>query len=123
MRRGPPLPSSTKGGSPGIRGTGALGINRSTAYGNAGTGFDVDVSGGRATLTANLSVADGRAVAPGSATVSTGNSWDLGGTWNAASVLSTDPAPLTGARRPDGSLPSAPSFLVPRAGTTVGARF
>lgn len=102
---------------------GTLSINRSTTYGNSGTGFDLDGSGGRATVTAGLSVADGRAVALGSATVSTGNSWDLGGTWNAGSVLSTDPAPLTGARRADGSLPSAPDFLVPRAGTNIGARF
>ena len=68
-------------------------------------------------------MADARAVALGSATVSSGNSWDLGGTWDAASVLSTDPAPLTGARAADGSLPSAPSFLVPRGGADIGARF
>ncbi|KOG34153.1 right-handed parallel beta-helix repeat-containing protein [Streptomyces resistomycificus] len=101
---------------------GALALTRNSTYGNAGTGFDVDVSGGKASLTANLSVADARAVALGSATVSSGNSWNLGGTWNAASVLSTDPAPLTGARTADGSLPSAPSFLVPRNGASVGAR-
>ncbi|KOU58981.1 pectate lyase [Streptomyces sp. MMG1533] len=103
--------------------TGALALSRNSTYGNGGTGFDVDVSGGKAVLTANLSVADARAVALGSATVSSGNSWDLGGTWNAASVLSTDPAPLTGARAADGSLPSAPSFLVPRSGANIGARF
>ncbi|MDQ1050366.1 right-handed parallel beta-helix repeat-containing protein [Streptomyces sp. V4I2] len=102
---------------------GALALTRNSTYGNAGTGFDVDVSGGKAVLTANLSVADARAVALGSATVSTGNSWNLGGTWNAASVLCTDPAPLTGARAADGSLPSAPSFLVPRNGASIGARF
>ncbi|MFD3497052.1 right-handed parallel beta-helix repeat-containing protein [Streptomyces sp. NPDC058678] len=102
---------------------GALALTRNSTYGNAGTGFDVDVSGGKAVLTANLSVADARAVALGPATVSSGNSWNLGGTWNAASVLSTDPAPLTGARAADGSLPSAPSFLVPRSGAAIGARF
>ncbi|MFE9443560.1 right-handed parallel beta-helix repeat-containing protein [Streptomyces sp. NPDC006602] len=102
---------------------GALALTRNSTYGNAGTGFDVDVSGGKAVLTANLSVADARAVALGSATVSSGNSWNLGGTWDAASVLSTDPAPLTGARAADGSLPSAPSFLVPRNGASIGARF
>ncbi|WP_217237660.1 right-handed parallel beta-helix repeat-containing protein [Streptomyces sp. AC555_RSS877] len=102
---------------------GALALTRNSTHGNAGTGFDVDVSGGKAVLTANLSVADARAVALGSATVSSGNSWNLGGTWNAAAVLSTDPAPLTGARAADGSLPSAPSFLVPRSGANIGARF
>jgi hypothetical protein len=103
--------------------TGALALSRNSTWANGGTGFDADVSGGKAKLTGNLSVADARAAALGSATVSSGNSWDLGGTWNASSVLSTDQAPLTGARGADGSLPSAPSFLVPRSGAAVGARF
>ena len=103
--------------------SGALALTRDSAYANAGTGFDTDTAGGTATLTASLSVADGRAAALGSATVSKGNSWDLGGTWNASSVLSTDPAPLTGPRTADGSLPSAPQFLVPRRGANIGARF
>ncbi|MET7686846.1 right-handed parallel beta-helix repeat-containing protein [Streptomyces sp. NPDC005483] len=103
--------------------TGALTLTRNTTWANGGTGFDADVSGGTAKLTANLSVADTKASALGSATVSSGNSWDLGGTWNASSVLSTDPATVTGGRAADGSLPSAPSFLVPRNGTAVGARF
>ncbi|KQV93880.1 right-handed parallel beta-helix repeat-containing protein [Streptomyces sp. Root369] len=103
--------------------TGALALSRNSTWANGGTGFDADVSGGKAKLTGNLSVADAKAVALGSATVSSGNSWDLGGTWNASSVLSTDPAGLTGARGADGSLPSAPSFLVPRSGAAVGARF
>ncbi|MCD9879311.1 right-handed parallel beta-helix repeat-containing protein [Streptomyces guryensis] len=102
---------------------GALALTHDSAYANAGTGFDADVSGGTATLTANLSVADGRAASLGSATVSKSNSWDLGGTWNASSVLSTDPTPLTGPRAADGSLPSAPQFLVPRGGANIGARF
>jgi hypothetical protein len=103
--------------------TGALVLTRNSTWANGGTGFDADVSGGTARLTANLSVADTKAAALGSATVSSGNSWDLGGTWNASSVLSTDPAALTSARAADGSLPSAPSFLVPRNGAAVGARF
>ncbi|ANS69624.1 pectate lyase, putative [Streptomyces lincolnensis] len=102
---------------------GALALTRNSTWANARTGFDVDTSGGRAVLTANLSVADATAAALGSATVSSGNSWDLGGTWNASSVLSTDPAPLTGVRKADGSLPAAPSFLVPRNGADIGARF
>ncbi|MFG2127018.1 right-handed parallel beta-helix repeat-containing protein [Streptomyces sp. NPDC048751] len=102
---------------------GALALSRNSTYGNQGTGFDVDTSGGKAVLAANLSVADARAAAVGPGTVASGNSWNLGGTWNASSVLSTDPAPLTGSRAADGSLPSAPSFLVPRNGAAVGARF
>ncbi|MFF7639715.1 right-handed parallel beta-helix repeat-containing protein [Streptomyces canus] len=103
--------------------TGALVLTRNSTWANGGTGFDADVSGGTARLTANLSVADAKAAALGSATVSSGNSWDLGGTWNASSVLSTDPAAITGARAADGSPPPAPSFLVPRNGAAVGARF
>ncbi|MFE2214297.1 right-handed parallel beta-helix repeat-containing protein [Streptomyces canus] len=103
--------------------TGALALTRNSTWSNGGTGFDADVSGGKAKLSGNLSVADAKAAALGSATVSSGNSWDLGGTWNASSVLSTDSASLTGARGADGSLPSAPSFLVPRSGAAVGARF
>ncbi|MFF4272880.1 right-handed parallel beta-helix repeat-containing protein [Streptomyces sp. NPDC001536] len=102
---------------------GALALTRNSTWANAGTGFDADGPGGTATLTANLAVADARAAAVGSGTAVSGNSWNLGGTWNASSVLSTDPAPLTGTRAADGSLPSAPSFLVPRNGAGVGARF
>ncbi|MEU0192025.1 right-handed parallel beta-helix repeat-containing protein [Streptomyces afghaniensis] len=102
---------------------GSLALSRNSTYANAGTGFDADVSGGTARLTGNLSVADQRPAAVGSGTVASGNSWNTGGTWDAASVLSTDPAPLTGPRAADGSLPKAPAFLVPRSGTAVGARF
>ncbi|WP_327319712.1 right-handed parallel beta-helix repeat-containing protein [Streptomyces sp. NBC_01235] len=102
---------------------GALALTRDSSYADGGTGFDFDTSGAKAVLTSNLAVADARASALGSATVSSGNSWDLGGTWNASSVLSTDTGPLTGARAADGTLPAAPSFLVPRGGAAVGARF
>jgi hypothetical protein len=102
---------------------GALALSRNSTYANAGTGFDADTSGGTARLTGNLSVADQRPAAVGSGTVASGNSWNIGGTWDTASVLSTDSAPLTGPRAADGSLPKAPAFLVPRSGTAVGARF
>ncbi|MET8076281.1 right-handed parallel beta-helix repeat-containing protein [Streptomyces sp. NPDC005303] len=103
--------------------SGALTLTRDTTWANGNTGFDADVVGGTAHLTANLSVADPKAAAVGSATVSSGNSWNLGGAWNASSVLSTDTTAITGARAAEGSLPSAPSFLVPRSGAAVGARF
>ncbi|MFJ8463457.1 right-handed parallel beta-helix repeat-containing protein [Streptomyces swartbergensis] len=102
---------------------GSLALSRNSTYGNAGTGFDADVSGGTARLTGNLSVADQRPAAVGSGTVADGNSWNIGGAWDAASVLSTDTGPLTGPRAADGSLPKAPAFLVPRSGAAVGARF
>ncbi|MEV0220662.1 right-handed parallel beta-helix repeat-containing protein [Streptomyces sp. NPDC050704] len=102
---------------------GALALSRNSTYGNAGTGFDVDGAGGKAVLTANLSVADASPAALGSATSSQGNSWDLGGTWNESSVVSTGTAAITGPRTSDGSLPAARDFLVPKNGAAVGARF
>ncbi|MFE2037559.1 DUF1565 domain-containing protein [Streptomyces scopuliridis] len=101
---------------------GALTLTRNTTFRNQGTGFDADVSGSRAVLSGNLSLADQTPAALGTGTVSSGNSWDFGGTWNDASVLSTDTSALTGPRGSDGSLPSAPAFLVPRNGTPIGAR-
>ncbi|WP_031482403.1 right-handed parallel beta-helix repeat-containing protein [Streptomyces bicolor] len=102
---------------------GSLTLTRNTTWANAGTGFDADVAGGTATLTASLSVGDARAAAVGPGTVAKGNSWNLGGAWDASSVLSTDSGAITRPRSADGSLPSAPTFLVPRSGAAVGARF
>ncbi|MFD6279363.1 right-handed parallel beta-helix repeat-containing protein [Streptomyces sp. NPDC060209] len=101
---------------------GTLTLSGNSTFGNSGTGFDADTTGARAGLTANLAVSDGRPAALGTDTVSSGNSWDIGGTWNDSSVLSTDTTPVTGPRGADGSLPSAPAFLVPRNGASVGAR-
>jgi hypothetical protein len=96
--------------------TGAITINRSTAWKNAKTGFDVD-GGSTSRLTANLSVGNKTAVALGSSTAS-GNSWNIGGTWT---FVSTDQATITGARNSDGSIRSS-SFLVPANGTAIGAK-
>lgn len=101
---------------------GALALTGNTTFRNSGTGFDADTSGAVAVLTRNLSVADGKAAALGTGTVADGNSWNLGGTWNEASVLSTDTGAVTGARAADGSVPSAPDLFVPRNGAAVGAR-
>ena len=102
---------------------GALALSRTTTFRNTGTGFDADGSGGKAVLTANLSVADARPAALGSGTTSSGNSWDLGGTWNDSSVVSTNTGTITGPRSSDGSLPPARDLLVPKNGTAIGARF
>ncbi|MFE3518504.1 right-handed parallel beta-helix repeat-containing protein [Streptomyces sp. NPDC059166] len=101
---------------------GALALSDDTTFGNGGTGFDADTAGAQAALTANLAVSDSRPAALGADTASIGNSWDIGGTWDDDSVLSTDTSEVTGPRAADGSLPSAPEFLVPRDGTAVGAR-
>ncbi|MEV0614337.1 right-handed parallel beta-helix repeat-containing protein [Nonomuraea sp. NPDC050404] len=98
---------------------GALALGRNTAWRNGGTGFDL--ADATATLSRNLSASNGTAVALGSSSTGSGNSWDLGGTWNDASLVSTDPSILTGPRRPDGGLRSS-SFLRPRNGADLGAR-
>ncbi|MFC7528547.1 right-handed parallel beta-helix repeat-containing protein [Actinoplanes sp. GCM10030250] len=96
--------------------TGAITINRSTAYQNAKTGFDVD-GGSTSRLTANLAVGNKTAVALGSSTAS-GNSWNIGGTWT---LQSTSASTITGPRTADGSIPSS-NYLVPSNGTAVGAK-
>lgn len=101
---------------------GALALTGNTTFRNGGTGFDADTSGAGAVLTGNLSVADKQAAALGTGTVTHGNSWNLGGTWNEASVLSSDTGAVTGARTAEGSIPSAPQLFVPRNGAAVGAR-
>ncbi|SDT25290.1 right-handed parallel beta-helix repeat-containing protein [Actinoplanes derwentensis] len=96
--------------------TGAITINRSTAYQNVKTGFDVD-GGSTTRLTANLALGNATAVALGSSTAS-GNSWNIGGTWT---VLSTDASTITGARNTDGSIRTS-NYLVPSNGSAVGAK-
>jgi hypothetical protein len=96
--------------------TGALTINRCTAYQNTKTGFDFD-GGSTAKLTANLALGNGSAVALGSSTAS-GNSWNIGGTWT---VLSTDAATITGPRTAAGAIASS-NYLVPANGAAVGAK-
>lgn len=96
--------------------TGTITFNRSTAYQNAKTGFDVD-GGSTSRLTANLAVGNATAVALGSSTAS-GNSWNIGGTWTLAS---TDSSTITGARAADGSIRPS-NFLVPANGAAVGAK-
>jgi hypothetical protein len=92
-------------------------LDHNTAYHNGGTGFDFSRS--TSTLTKNLSVSNAVAVSLGSSTGS-GNSWNLGGTWNDASLVSTDPTVITGHRAADGSIP-ATDFLRPRNGADLGA--
>jgi hypothetical protein len=99
--------------------TGKITIGRSTAYRNSGTGFDVDVS--KSVLTGNLAVDNAKAVALGGSSTGSGNSWDLGGTWNAAALLSTDASIITGPRSSTGAIPTS-TFLRPRSGQAVGAR-
>jgi hypothetical protein len=92
-------------------------IERSTAWNNPGTGFNVNRS--TSTLTGNLAVGNGTNVSLGANSRGSGNSWDIGGSWPLAN---TNPSTLTGPRTADGSIPPS-DFLRPANGANVGARF
>jgi hypothetical protein len=96
--------------------SGAIALNRNTAYANAESGFYFAT--GTARLGRNLAVGDkGGAVKRGSSTVSAGNNWDSG--IATPPFRSTDATGAYGARRADGSLP-ATTFLT-TGSTTIGS--
>lgn len=96
--------------------SGAIALNRNTAYANAESGFYFAT--GTARLGRNLAVGDkGGAVKRGSSTVSAGNNWDSG--IATPPFRSTDATGGYGARRADGSLP-ATTFLT-TGSTTIGS--
>ncbi|MFE1945723.1 right-handed parallel beta-helix repeat-containing protein [Streptomyces massasporeus] len=96
--------------------TGAIALNRNTAYANAESGFYFAT--GTARLGRNLAVGDkGGAAKLGSSTVSAGNTWDSG--IATPPFRSTDATGAYGARRADGSLP-ATTFLT-TGSTTIGS--
>ncbi|MER5940711.1 right-handed parallel beta-helix repeat-containing protein [Streptomyces sp. NPDC001928] len=93
--------------------TGAIVLNRNTAYANAETGFYLAT--GKARAARNLAVGNKKGLSElGASTVSAANSWDSGvGT---PSFRSTDAMTAYNARKSDGSLP-ATAFLT--TGSTV----
>ncbi|SMQ15422.1 Right handed beta helix region [Streptomyces sp. Ag82_O1-12] len=96
--------------------TGAITLNRNTAYANAQSGFYFAT--GTARLGRNLAAGDkGGAAKLGSSTVSAGNTWDSG--IATPPFRSTDATGAYGARRADGSLPVT-TFLT-TGSTTVGS--
>ncbi|GHH89214.1 right-handed parallel beta-helix repeat-containing protein [Streptomyces capitiformicae] len=96
--------------------TGAMLLNRNTAYANKSNGFYFAT--GKARLARNLAVSNGAGKAKlGGSTVSAANNWDSGVTTPA--FRSTDAATAYGARKSDGSLP-ATTFLT-TGSTTIGS--
>ncbi|MFJ9866644.1 chondroitinase-B domain-containing protein [Streptomyces sp. NPDC101165] len=96
--------------------TGALVINRTTAYANAKWGYYFAT--GSARLGKNLAVSNGSGpVGKGSSVVSAGNNWDSG--ISTPSFASTDASTTYNARKSDGSLPLT-TFLT-TGSTTIGA--
>jgi hypothetical protein len=96
---------------------GSIQIDHATAWHNTGTGFVFASSTSK--LTANLAASNAKPMSLGSST-SSGNSWNLGGTWNDAALQSVDPAVVTGARTASGSIAPS-SFLRPKTGAAIGA--
>ncbi|TPQ19920.1 right-handed parallel beta-helix repeat-containing protein [Streptomyces sporangiiformans] len=96
--------------------TGAMSLNRNTAYANTGSGFYFAT--GKARLAKNLAVGnkDSRSKL-GRSTVSVGNNWDQGIATPA--FKSTNASTAQGARRSNGSLP-ATTFLT-TGSTTIGS--
>ncbi|WP_371659078.1 right-handed parallel beta-helix repeat-containing protein [Streptomyces sp. NBC_00280] len=87
--------------------TGAILLNRNTAYANAQTGFYFAT--GKARLARNLAVSNKGALSRlGSSTVSAANNWDGG--ISTPALKSKDATTAYGARRSNGSLP-ATTFL------------
>jgi len=96
--------------------TGAIVLNRNTAYSNTAAGFYFATSKSR--LARNLAVANkGGLDKLGSATVSAANNWDSGVT--TPSFNSVDATTAYGARSSSGTLPST-TFLT-TGSTTIGA--
>ncbi|WP_128377878.1 right-handed parallel beta-helix repeat-containing protein [Streptomyces cavernae] len=96
--------------------TGAIALNRNTAYANAATGFYFAT--GKARLGKNLAVSNKKGTSKlGSSAVSAGNNWDSGIATPA--FKSTDATTAHGARGSDGSLP-ATAFLT-TGSTTIGS--
>ncbi|MEU6536240.1 chondroitinase-B domain-containing protein [Streptomyces sp. NPDC047000] len=96
--------------------TGAIVINRTTAYANGNRGYYFATSAAR--LGKNLAVSNGAgSVTKGSSVVSQGNNWDSG--ISTPAFVSTDASTAYNARKSDGSLP-ATTFLT-TGSTTIGA--
>ncbi|MFE7272736.1 right-handed parallel beta-helix repeat-containing protein [Streptomyces sp. NPDC057623] len=96
--------------------TGAIALNRNTAYANAETGFYFAT--GKARLAQNLAVGNKNGLSEvGSSTVNAANNWDAGVPTPA--LRSKDATAAYGAREADGSLP-ATTFLT-TGSTTIGS--
>jgi len=95
--------------------TGAIVLNRNTAYATARTGFYFAT--GKARLARNLAVGNREGLSrPGPSTLSAANNWDRG--VRTPAFRSTDATSAYGAREADGSLPST-TFLT--TGSSTGS--
>ncbi|MEV6350321.1 chondroitinase-B domain-containing protein [Actinoplanes sp. NPDC051851] len=96
--------------------TGAIVINRTTAYGNGNWGYYFATSSAK--LGKNLAVGNGSgSVSKGSSVTSAGNNWDSG--ISTPSFISTDASTCYNARSSSGTLPTT-TFLT-TGSSTIGA--
>ncbi|MFE1801351.1 right-handed parallel beta-helix repeat-containing protein [Streptomyces sp. NPDC059517] len=95
--------------------TGAIVINRTTAYANVKYGYYFAT--GAARLGKNLAVSNGSSVSKGGSVVSAGNNWDSG--ISTPSFRSTDASSTYNSRQSNGALPVT-TFLT-TGSTTIGA--
>ncbi|GGK86341.1 right-handed parallel beta-helix repeat-containing protein [Streptomyces flaveus] len=108
--------NNTKHGFTENSNTGAMSLNRNTAYANAGSGYYFAT--GKARLGKNLAVRNKGGLSKlGPSTVSAGNNWDKGIATPA--LKSTKASTAYGARKPNGSLPTT-TFLT-TGSTTIGS--
>ncbi|KAK6525111.1 hypothetical protein TWF694_005259 [Orbilia ellipsospora] len=97
---------------------GVLTLDHNTAWKNNGTGFSFASSASK--LTNNLASNNAATYTLLSGGSQSGNSWNIGGTWNDARFKSTTTSLVTGARDANNNIP-ATDFLVLLDGTTTGA--
>lgn len=96
--------------------TGAVTLNRNTAYSNAQAGFYFAT--GKARLARNLAVSNKGGLSKlGGSTVSAANSWDAG--VSTPPFTSTDATSAYGARKADGSLPG--TVFLTTGSTSIGS--
>jgi hypothetical protein len=98
-------------------------LSRNTAWNNGDVGFKCATA--VCTLTSNIAAvnhfsASGVQYTLTGTQVQTGNSWNVGGTWNNATFLSVDSKSVTGARESSGKI-VASNFLLPKSGAAIGA--
>ncbi|KIY66982.1 polysaccharide lyase family 9 protein [Cylindrobasidium torrendii FP15055 ss-10] len=99
--------------------TGAMTLERNTAWNNGDSGFVFKSSG--SSLKSNVAAVNvGSQVNLISSVKASGNSWDVGGTWANSTFKSLDATTLQGARGSDGRI-KASDFLLPTSGNAIGA--
>lgn len=93
-------------------------LTRNTAWKNGDVGFKIAAA--TATLKSNIAAvnANAQTTLTGSQTQS-GNSWNVGSTWNNATFKSVSTAAITGARQSGGKVVVS-NFLLPVSGAAIG---